>query len=105
MLVPLMATGVVDRGFAVDYHKVRKYELYMIGKNAAVVKVQASHQVVDKRTGKVVDAYQDEELNQYTLIEDGLVRTDSSVKVFDQLGAARMLTRAVSMEKRLRKFL
>jgi hypothetical protein len=39
------------------------------------------------------------------LIKDGVVRTDSSVKVFDQMGSAKMLTKAVSMEKRLRRFM
>lgn len=105
MLVPLMATGSVDHGFAVDYSTVRKYQLLITGPNTAVVRVQASHQVVNKKTQKVVESYQDEELNQYTLIKDGVVRTDSSVKVFDQMGSAKMLTKAVSMEKRLRRFM
>lgn len=105
MLVPLMTTGCVDRGFALDYHKVRKYELLITGPKTAVIKVQASHQVVNKRTRKVEKSYQDEELNQYTLVGEGLVRTDSSVKVFDQMGNPNMLTKAVSTEKRIRRFI
>ena len=103
MVVPIGATGAVDRGFAVDYHKVKKYEMILDGKNSAVIKVQASHQVVSKKDKKVVEAYQDEELNRYTLIRDGLVKTDSSVKVFDQLGQAKLITHAVSTERRVKK--
>jgi hypothetical protein len=103
MLVPLSTTGAVDRGSAVDYHRVKKYDLILSGKTSALVKVQASHNVVDKRTGRVTMAYQDEELNQYRLVKDGLVETVSSVKVFDQMGQPKLLTKAVSQEKRLRK--
>jgi hypothetical protein len=103
MMVPLGAGGAVDRGFAVDYHRVKKYEMILDGKNSAVIKVQASHQVVSKKDKRVVEAYQDEELNRYTLIRDGLVKNDSSVKVFDQLGQAKLITRAVSTERRVKR--
>lgn len=103
MMVPLRNRGSVDRGFAIDRHQVNKYELILTGKTSALVKVQASHSVVDKRTNKVIQAYQDEELNQYSLVRDGLVRTDSSVKVFDENGNPKLLTHAVSLEKRVRK--
>ncbi len=103
MIVPLGAAGAVDRGFAVDYHHVKKYELILDGKNSAVIKVQAVHKVVSKREKRVVEAYQDEELNRYTLIRDGLVKNDSSVKVFDQLGQAKLITRAVSTERRVKR--
>ncbi|CAN5552913.1 hypothetical protein BH11CYA1_BH11CYA1_08290 [soil metagenome] len=103
MVVPLGAAGAVDRGFAVDYHRVKKYELVLDGTNSAVIKVQASHQVVSKKDKRVVEAYQDEELNRYTLVRDGLVKTDSSVKVFDQFGQAKLITRAVSTERRVKK--
>jgi len=58
---------------------------------------------MDKRTGKLAAAYQDEELNQYRRIKDGLVETKSSVKVFDAQGQPRLLTRAVSQEKRIKR--
>lgn len=103
MIVPLAATGMVDRGDYVDYHKVKKYELVPTGALSALVKVQASHWVMDKRTGKLAAAYQDEELNQYRRIKDGLVETKSSVKVFDAQGQPRLLTRAVSQEKRIKR--
>ncbi len=103
MIVPLGAGGAVDRGFAVDYHRVKKYEMILDGKNSAVIKVQASHQVVSKKDKRVVEAYQDEELNRYTLIRDGLVKNDSSVKVFDQLGQPKLITRAVSTERRVKR--
>jgi hypothetical protein len=103
MVVPLHNRGAVDRGFAIDRSQVNKYELILTGKTSALVKVQASHTVVDKRTNRVVQAYQDEEFNEYSLIRDGLVKTDSSVKVFDQMGNAKLLTRAVSTERRTRK--
>ncbi len=103
MIVPLGAAGAVDRGFAVDYHRVKKYEMILDGKNSAVIKVQAVHKVVSKKDKRVVEAYQDEELNRYTLIRDGLVKNDSSVKVFDQLGQAKLITRAVSTERRVKR--
>jgi len=103
MVVPLRNRGSVDRGFAIDRHQVNKYELILTGKTTALVKVQASHSVVDKKTNRVIKAYQDEELNQYSLVRDGLVKTDSSVKVFDENGNPKLLTHAVSMEKRVRK--
>lgn len=103
MIVPLGASGAVDRGFAVDYHRVKKYEMILDGNNSAVIKVQASHQVVSKKDKRVVEAYQDEELNRYTLIKDGLVKNDSSVKVFDQLGQPKLITRAVSTERRVKR--
>jgi hypothetical protein len=103
MVVPLHNRGSVDRGFAVDRHQVNKYELILTGKTSALVKVTASHTVVDKATNKVIQAYQDEELNSYSLVQDGLVKTDSSVKVFDQMGAPKLLTHAVSMERRIHK--
>lgn len=103
MIVPLGASGAVDRGFAVDYHRVKKYEMILDGNNSAVIKVQASHQVVSKKDKRVVEAYQDEELNRYTLINDGLVKNDSSVKVFDQLGQPKLITRAVSTERRVKR--
>jgi len=103
MVVPLGAAGAVDRGFAVDYHRVKKYEMILDGKNSAVIKVQAVHKVVSKKEKRVVEAYQDEELNRYTLIRDGLVKNDSSVKVFDQLGQAKLITRAVSTERRVKR--
>jgi len=103
MVVPLHNRGQVDRGFAIDRHQVNKYELILTGKTSALVKVVASHSVIDKATHKVIQAYQDEELNAYSLVQDGLVKTDSSVKVFDQMGNAKLLTRAVSLEKRISK--
>jgi len=103
MVVPLRNRGSVDRGFAIDRHQVNKYELILTGKTSALVKVQASHSVVDKKTNRVIKAYQDEELNQYSLVRDGLVKTDSSVKVFDENGNPKLLTHAISLEKRVRK--
>lgn len=102
MVVPLSATGSVDRGFAMDYHRVRRYQIIETGKNSCLVKVQASHYVVDKGSHRVLQAYQDEELNAYKLVRPGLVSTVSSVKVFDEKGDARLLTRAVSSQKRVR---
>lgn len=102
MVMPLGNTGMVDRGVAIDCHKVKKYSIVETGKTSCLIKVQATHFVVDKRTGRVLSAYQDEELNSYRLIGNGLVRTDSSVKVFDELGAAKLLTRAYSTQKRIK---
>lgn len=102
MVMPLGNTGMVDRGVALDCHKVKKYSIVETGKTSCLIKVQATHFVVDKRTGRVLSAYQDEELNSYRLIGNGLVRTDSSVKVFDELGTAKLLTRAYSTQKRIK---
>jgi len=103
MVVPLNAIGAIDRGFAMDYHQVKKYELILLAKNAALVKVQASHRVVSKKDRRVVAAYQDEELTRYTLVRDGLVKNDSSVKVFDQMGEPKLITRALSVERRVKR--
>lgn len=102
MVMPLGNTGMVDRGVAMDCHKVKKYSIVETGKTSCLIKVQATHFVVDKRTGRVLSAYQDEELNSYRLVGNGLVRTDSSVKVFDELGTAKLLTRAYSTQKRIK---
>lgn len=102
MVMPLGNTGMVDRGVALDCHKVKKYSIVETGKTSCLIKVQASHFVVDKRTGRVLSAYQDEELNSYRLVGSGLVRTDSSVKVFDEMGSAKLLTRAFSTQKRIK---
>ncbi|MDX1988151.1 MAG: hypothetical protein SFV17_15815 [Candidatus Obscuribacter sp.] len=102
MTVPLNAAGSVDRGFALDCHRVKRYQIIETGKNSCVVKVQASHYVVEKSSRKILQAYQDEELNYYKLLRPGLVSTESSVKVFDDKGSARLLTRAVSTQKRVR---
>ncbi len=63
---PEHAVGSIDRGSSVDYHAVTDYQLMSMGANVAIVAVQACHAVVDKKTKKVISAYQDEELNTYT---------------------------------------
>ncbi len=103
MMVPLGSVGAIDRGSAIDYHQVKKYEMMLVGKDSAVIKVQAVHQVVNKKDRQVIAAYQDEELNRYTLVKDGLVKNDSSVKVFDEMGKPKLITRAVSTERRVKR--
>ncbi len=104
MNVPLSATGSVDRGGFIDYHRVLAYQLIETGKNSCLVKVQARHSVVDKASRRVVQSYQDEELNSYKLVAPGLLRTDSSVKVFDEKGSPILLTKAISNERRIKGF-
>ncbi|MCA0316324.1 MAG: hypothetical protein LCH63_21065 [Candidatus Melainabacteria bacterium] len=104
MSIPLNAAGSVDRGGFIDYHRVLSYQLVETGKNSCLVKVQARHSVVDKSSRRVVQSYQDEELNSYKLLAAGLLRTDSSVKVFDEKGSPILLTKAVSNERRIRGF-
>jgi hypothetical protein len=70
----------------------------------AVVEVQARHMVVDKKSRKIQAVYQDEELNTYTLVADGQVKTDSSVKAFDWHGKPLLLTRSLSSEIRTAPF-
>ena len=82
----------------VDYHAVTDYQLMSMGMNAAIVEVQACDAVVDKKTNKVISAYQDEELNTYTGMAQNMVNTDSSVKMFSVKGKPLFLTRAVSLE-------
>lgn len=101
---PAHSSGSVDRGATVDYHVVSQYNLASIGNTMAIVEVRAFHAVVDKKTKRVISAYQDEELNTYTRVSDGLVKTDSSVKVFDVNGRPKLLTRAVSTESRVAAF-
>lgn len=104
MSIPLNAAGSVDRGGFIDYHRVLSYQLVETGKNSCLVKVQARHSVVDKASRRVVQSYQDEELNSYKLVAPGLLRTDSSVKVFDEKGSPILLTKAISNERRIKGF-
>ncbi len=98
------ATGEVDRGDLVDHHTVTKYNLEIVGARSAVVEVRAYHLVLSKKQHRIVQSYQDEELNTYTLVADGKVRTDSSVKVFDGAGSAKLLTNSTSEVVRVKRF-
>lgn len=98
------ASGEVDRGEFTDRHTVTKYSLEVVGPNCVVVEVRAFHLVLNKKTQRIVQSYQDEEFNTYTLIADGKVKTDSSVKVFDGDGAPKLLTRSHSNETRINRF-
>ncbi len=98
---PLKATGQVDRGVSMDYHRVHSYDLVITGPKTAVVEVQATHTMVSKANRRIAKVYQDEELNKYSLLPDGKLQTDSSVKVFDMDGKPFLLTRTTSAEIRL----
>lgn len=101
MFNPLKATGQVDRGLSMDYHRVHGYDLVITGPRSVVVEVQATHTLVSKANRRIANVYQDEELNTYTLSPDGKLQTDSSVKVFDMEGKPFLLTRTMSSEIRL----
>ena len=98
---PLKASGQVDRGVSMDYHRVHSYDLVITGPKSVVVAVQATHTMVSKANRRIAKVYQDEELNRYSLSPDGKLQTDSSVKVFDMDGKPFMLTRTLSSEIRL----
>lgn len=98
------ASGEVDRGEFIDRHTVTKYNLEAVGANTVVIEVLAFHLVLNKKTQRIIQSYQDEEFNTYTLVADGKVKTDSSVKVFDGDGAAKLLTRSSSEEVRISRF-
>ncbi|HEY9784508.1 MAG TPA: hypothetical protein V6D17_03830 [Candidatus Obscuribacterales bacterium] len=98
---PVRAHGQVDRGAAIDYHRVHTYDLIITGPKSAVVEVQATHTLVSKSNHKILNVYQDEELNKYSPLPDGRLATDSSVKVFDMDGKPILLTRTVSNQVRL----
>lgn len=98
------ATGEVDRGEYIDRHTVTKYNLDVINARTAVVEVRAFHLIVSKKTQRIVQSYQDEEFNTYDLIGEGLIKTDSSVKVFDGDGNPQMLTRSNSDVRRISRF-
>lgn len=101
---PANAFGSIDRGAAIDYHAVLDYQLVTLGRNSVVVEVQARHAAVNKKTRRIISAFQDEELNTYTLVADGRLRTDSSVKVFNAAGKPQFLARSVSSETRVGPF-
>lgn len=101
MFNPAKATGQVDRGTAMDYHQVHSYDLVITGPKTAVIEVQATHTMVSKANRRIANVYQDEELNKYSLLPDGRLQTDSSVKVFDMNGKPFMLTRTLSSETRV----
>jgi hypothetical protein len=98
------ASGQVDRGEVIDFHVVTDYQLIPLGDRMAAVEVQAAHAVVNKKTKKLISAYQDEELNTYSSIDNDLIKTDSSVKVFDTKGRPKFITKAVSTERRIALF-
>lgn len=98
---PLKAAGQVDRGASMDYHNVHGYDLVITGPRSAAVKVRASHTLVSKANRRISKVYQDEELNKYSLLSDGRLQTDSSVKVFDMDGKPFLLTRTMSSELRI----
>ena len=93
---PKRASGQVDRGDFIDHHRVMKYKIEILGPDSVMVEVVASHLVVNKQKNQIVKSFQDEELNTYTLLKNGNAKTESSVKVFDQLGKPVLLTHAVS---------
>jgi hypothetical protein len=101
---PAKALGSIDRGDSIDYHVVSDYQLLSLGMTSVLVEVQACHAVVDKKTNKVISAYQDEELNTYTSLTGDTAKTDSSVKMFDVRGKAIFLTRALSSEQKVAPF-
>ncbi len=101
---PRKATGQIDRGTLMDYHRVSTYDLISRGDRIAIVEVTASHLVVNKKTHKIISSFQDEELNTYTELADGQLRTDSSVKVFDAHGKPIYLTHSTSLESRVAPF-
>ena len=98
---PVKASGQIDRGPNMDYHRVHGYDLVITGPKSLVIEVQASHTLVNKANRQIQRVYQDEELNSYTLLPDGKLKTDSSVKVFDMDGKPFLLTRSVSTEIRV----
>jgi hypothetical protein len=101
---PRKARGSIDRGSQIDYHTVTAYDIIVTASGAAVVVVRATHAMVNKSTHRIVSAFQDEELNTYSKMPDGRLRTDSSVKVFDAQGKPQLLTKAISAEVRLAPF-
>lgn len=101
---PRKATGQIDRGNFMDCHRVSSYDLISRGDKVVIVEVTALHLVVNKKTQKIISSYQDEELNTYTQLADGQLRTDSSVKVFDAHGKPIYLTRSTSLESRIAPF-
>lgn len=93
---PKRATGQIDRGRALDHHRVMKYKIEILDPNTVVVEVTASHLVVSKNKHQIVQSYQDEELNTYHRVDKRKAKTESSVKVFDQLGKPILLTHSYS---------
>lgn len=98
------SSGQIDRGIALDYHKVHSYDLIITSARSAVVEVLASHTVVSKDSRRILSVYQDEELNSYTLTSRGRLKTDSSVKVFDMFGRPIFLTRSISLQQKIAPF-
>lgn len=97
------AYGQTDRGTFMDYHRVSRWGLEIVGRSALVT-VQAAHVIVNKKTRKVTAVFQDEEVNRYLPLADGKLRTESSVKVFNGNGDAVLQTRSVSNEVRTAPF-
>ncbi len=98
---PSRSSGSVDRGNVIDYHVVSSYNMVTSSDHTALIALRATHVVVDKSTKRIIKSYQDEELNTYTRLDNTHVRTDSSVKVFDNKGKGQLLTTATSTEVKL----
>ena len=101
---PSRASGEVDRGEVIDRHVVKSYVMEEVEPNLVSIEVQAYHMVVSKDGRRILHSYQDEELNTYRRVEDGVVITDSSVKVFDSSGKPTLLTVSESEIRRISPF-
>jgi hypothetical protein len=97
---PTKTSGSIDRGANIDYHTVSSYDLQATTDKQVVVRLRATHVVVNKITRKIVMSYQDEELNSFNRIDATRLRTDSSTKVFNFKGKPTLLTTASSFENK-----
>jgi hypothetical protein len=95
--------GRVDRGATIDIEHVFGYRLKILDSKRALVQAKAWHVQMGKFDKRLITAYQDEEFNVYTSLGPGKLRTDSSVKVFDQSGNPTFITQSFSSETRIRK--
>lgn len=68
---PSHSSGEVDRGRTIDFEHIFDYKLKILDSQRVLVEARAWHAQFNKSSRQVVDAYQDEEYNVYTILAPG----------------------------------
>jgi len=93
------ARGQTDRGTVLDMWQVKDYDLEITSPDTVVIRAHTTHTFVSKKSHRIEQSFQDEELNTYTRTTNKkAIKTDSSVKTFDVKGNPTLLTQSSSGE-------
>jgi len=92
-------------GNYVDYQTVMTKEVLQMDPTIGfVMRYVAMTQRVSKPDNIVRDTYQQEEIQKITLVEPGLIRRDSSVQFFDEMGRPKGAGKAYTFMKLVQPF-